>query len=590
MKLKNSIKQLKNYHLPLKLRIEVTSWMILLLMLGASVLGLLIMYKNEQRLLYETIKKRENYSASVFSDNLLELESLTDFMIADSSVQNALNISATPSADNRKRSEAYQTLSLAIPGYYQNFKQNAIHYINLYTDNYAIYSNMTLCKKLKESAKDSLIQAANEKSGYSVWKTDYCQSQGLFLVRDIRRIDRLKLDRIGTVMINVNMDKLLEKSRKSVSDSDYAYILYDENYHEFFHTNTLSKNTIQNINTVASKKYGITHINGKTWFYVKGEIPDFDWSYVSLTDYSSISGALKQYLKMICLLFVMIILISLFLAQKLTHSVTKHFDILMDRMHSFGQNNKILPPAPYDYSKRKDEIGQLHQNFEHMVHQVQDLIEKNYVAELLTKEAQLKSLENQINPHFLYNTLESLNWQAKALGAKDISTMVESLGSLLRITLDRKNSSSDIYRELEIVKNYMSIIEIRFCDRVEFQSKIPSSMYHIPLPKLTLQPLVENAIHYALENMIDVCCIDVWAEESKDFLFIYVKNTGSQFPQNLLQRLNEGEIIPHGFGIGLLNINKRLQLLYGSQCGLSLYNDEIYETATVRICIPRLNV
>ena len=138
-------------------------------------------------------------------------------------------------------------------------------------------------------------------------------------------------------------------------------------------------------------------------------------------------------------------------------------------MKCFGENNTQLVSFDYDYKMRHDEIGELHQRFDQMANQVRDLIEKNYVSEILNKEAELKSLENQINPHFLYNTLESINWRAKAVGADEISIMVESLGALLRNTLSRKDHMiSTIKTEIDIVKDYMSIIQFRFEEMLQY--------------------------------------------------------------------------------------------------------------------------
>ena len=199
----------------------------------------------------------------------------------------------------------------------------------------------------------------------------------------------------------------------------------------------------------------------------------------------------------------------------------------------------------------------------------------------------MKSLENQINPHFLYNTLESINWRAKAVGADEISIMVESLGALLRNTLSRKDHMiSTIKTEIDIVKDYMSIIQFRFDEMLQYSIDVPESLYAVPLPKLSLQPLVENAINYALEEMTDTCHIAITAVRIEKDVLITITNNGSQFPENILQRLADGEVDPHGFGIGLLNIQKRLQLQFGVEYGLTLKNDELHDLAIVELKIP----
>jgi two-component system sensor histidine kinase YesM len=196
-------------------------------------------------------------------------------------------------------------------------------------------------------------------------------------------------------------------------------------------------------------------------------------------------------------------------------------------------------------------------------------------------------LENQINPHFLYNTLESINWRAKSVGANEIAIMVESLGALLRSTLSRKNNTiTTIKSELDIVQSYICIMQIRFEEILTYSVEIPEDLYDVPLPKLSLQPLVENAIDYGLEEAAEACHIAITVSMEGDDVLITITNNGSQFPENLLQKLSSEELTPHGFGIGLLNIQKRLQLQFGQDYGLTLKNDEMENLAIVEVRIP----
>ena len=225
-----------------------------------------------------------------------------------------------------------------------------------------------------------------------------------------------------------------------------------------------------------------------------------------------------------------------------------------------------------------------------MTKRIQNLVNTNYVNELLTREAQIKALESQINPHFLYNTLESINWRAKAVNNQEISLMTESLGSLLRATLSNKKSLVTLSYELSLINSYITIQQIRFEERLEFESQIPENLKNALLPPLTLQPLVENAIHYALEEIMETCYITIQAEElpqdpsgREAALKILVKNSGSAFEDNLLELLDTQQKTPNRSGIGLLNINKRIKLLFGDAYGLSLYNEDEFAVAAITI-------
>ena len=143
--------------------------------------------------------------------------------------------------------------------------------------------------------------------------------------------------------------------------------------------------------------------------------------------------------------------------------------------------------------------------------------------------------------------------------------MVEALGTLMRETLNTKDKTFTVRRELEIVKSYLTIQQIRFEDRLEYTKQIDDSIMDISLPHLTIQPLVENAINYAMEESTEVCHIQIEGTRSGDYVYIDVVNNDSQFEQDLLRKLDQGLVTPHGFGIGLLNIHKRIQLTYGSE-------------------------
>ncbi|MCD7906951.1 MAG: sensor histidine kinase, partial [Clostridium sp.] len=139
-------------------------------------------------------------------------------------------------------------------------------------------------------------------------------------------------------------------------------------------------------------------------------------------------------------------------------------------------------------------------------------------------------------------------------------------------------------QELELIRAYMTIQKIRFEERLDYTIMVSPSYNKVPIPKLTIQPLVENAIQYGLEQTTEECVILITAELTGTLFSLYVKNNGSQFEDHLLERLQTAEILPNGLGIGLLNIDKRLKLTFGPEYGLSLYNEG--ELAVARISIP----
>lgn len=195
-----------------------------------------------------------------------------------------------------------------------------------------------------------------------------------------------------------------------------------------------------------------------------------------------------------------------------------------------------------------------------------------------------------MDPHFLYNTLDSINWRARMIKSEEISQITTALGNLLRLSLGNNSRDFTLRQELTIVDNYIIIQKIRYQKRLDFSVDIPESLLDIPIPKFTLQPLLENAIRYGLEESSETCYITITSHIEGDTLILKIMNTGSSFEEDFMEKLLDGEIQPHGFGIGILNIHKRIQMTYGSEYGLQLYTiedeDTYEECAAAEIRIP----
>ncbi len=404
------------------------------------------------------------------------------------------------------------------------------------------------------------------------------------MVKNLRRSEYLSLDSLGTLVVSLNIDGLI-KAATSTSHfyDDTRYILYGQE-DLIYNSSSLKAGEMSLFDNFFHSRYGLVNPDGNSFFYVKGIIPEFDWDYVCLIPYGSIADSLRTSLKVCLAIITVSIGLAILLSSALIDSITRHFDNLLLKMERFAAGQTETPQISYDYSKRTDELGILHTRFDQMVDKVNQLIRTNYLNEILIKEAQLKALETQMNPHFLYNTLESINWRAKTVGAKDISSMTESLGTLLRITLDQKHKEVPLSRELELVQCYMTIQKYRYEDRLEYEISAPQNLFGCSVLKLTLQPLVENAIRYGLEENTEECRIQIVAETDGFSLFVSVKNNSSFFEEDLLRKLKTHQIEPHGFGIGLLNIMERMELTYGENYGLTLYNEE--DQAVARLSFP----
>lgn len=545
---------------------------------------------SNQRLLYSSISSLMSSSSTEISDQLTDTVELTQSMLSNMNLQNMLAELKETEEESKNLSpytNLYQELSTLVYDYYYTYPSKNISYIAVTNGSFTL-STYNKGNRLNSDIIENIILQADKAQGSPVLITDYAKEYGIFLGRTVRRIDSLQLDSLGTIIVNLDIQSLLQDATENISLSENAaYVLSEaDSTVPFYVSEDLS---LDDFRFPGSENYAVCSIDGKEYFTVRGQISGYDWNYLCLIGYNSILSSLST-TKILCIVMILCsALIFFLLARKIVRTLTRDLNLLTDKMIAFGKDDSVLPQNKYDYTLRKDEIGTLHNQFDTMAKKIQTLINENYKNELLRKDMMLKNLQNQINPHFLYNTLESINWRAKASGEKEISQMVEALGSLLRTSLSPHPDTSTLKNELQIVRNYITIQKIRFEDRLHYSENIDSAILDCEIPLLIVQPLVENAIRYGLEVNIDACTIMVNVFSANGKITIQVINDGSQFEEDTLEKLISHQMIPHGFGIGILNIQKRIHMIYGKQYGIRLKNiDE--EHAMSEIILPMGNV
>lgn len=223
-----------------------------------------------------------------------------------------------------------------------------------------------------------------------------------------------------------------------------------------------------------------------------------------------------------------------------------------------------------------DEIAFLAQTFDEMRININDLIleiqqkaqleHELQQSKLLLKESQLKSLQSQINPHFLFNTLNTLSKKAYLDGAEETSDLLVSVAGLLRYNLKRIDRSVTLYEEVLVLYQYMEIQKARFTDRLHFEAHIDESCLHVNIPSLTIQPIIENAVIHAIEPEENGGTISFRILRDGSWIIMEIEDSGKGISQENIELLLSGQMDSnegHSTGIGFQNVVKRLQLFYG---------------------------
>jgi two-component system sensor histidine kinase YesM len=435
---------------------------------------------------------------------------------------------------------------------------------------------------LNEERLERLRTEAIKFKGGISWTSPDENDHVLTAVRHIRRYQDLSLDGLGVVAIRIDVNRLFSDYVNGIDHEESSFIIVKgDNEVVYPDKLDLDLKTLSDMKDQRSR-YRIVRSNDKAYFLTFRQSALTDWTYYTVTPYDNIFYSTINAKKMALIIYLALFLIASIVALQLSKRITDPLEKLTHRMRRVQLGN-------FDYEEDgkatlgMDEVGQIQRHFRMMLQRINELIQENYVKQLMIKDTQFKALQAQINPHFLYNTLESINWMAKMSKQERISRMVESLGFLLRLSINEKEVVITLQRELEILQHYLIIQKLRFEERLNFSLQVPAHLNSCDVPKLSVQPIIENAIHYALEPKIEPCTIVVSAQIQDNCLFISIADNGPGMSESFLEKLKTGEVKPQGTGLGLSNIRDRIKMLYGEEYGIKIESDRGFGTIVTLI-------
>ncbi|MNN28257.1 Sensor histidine kinase YpdA [compost metagenome] len=223
--------------------------------------------------------------------------------------------------------------------------------------------------------------------------------------------------------------------------------------------------------------------------------------------------------------------------------------------------------------KYNDEIGLLGSQFNRMITRIKDLLEEVSLTEKRKQKADMRALQSQINPHFIYNTLESIRMLAESNEDPRVAELTYLLGLQMRYSIVRSEATVTIAEELEHVRNYFQLLQIRFPGKFELIIDVPDIFHDLPVLKLVFQPIVENAVFHGLEKKVGPGLLTISAWNEEDTAIFSVADNGVGMDQETLLALNHSlrtSDTGEKFGIGLRNVNERICLHYGHSYGLQV--------------------
>lgn len=346
----------------------------------------------------------------------------------------------------------------------------------------------------------------------------------------------------GRVYLLDDQNRVVACSEEGQAGKEFPYKL-SELY-------TQGENTIQDL------------VTGENSYYYVGSAMQNGWTLVTTVSTKQLTNGILVSILQITLLLISALAVSIMLTIVAIRKLLAPTKKLVESMSAFGKGQMEVRVD----ADTKDEIGQIGLAYNHMADNIQNLLEKVYSLELSNKQAEIDFLKMQINPHFLYNSLDTISWLGYTSSNENISDISVSLAKLLRASIKRADMVK-VSEEMQTIDSYLLIQQYRFEDKIEVKKKISEKAYDCYMPGFLLQPVIENSIIHGLEGKIEKGRLCIEIEFLDEYLCFKISDDGKGMERQQLdilkQQFSEAGV---GKSIGLANVYRRLMLLYGEEC------------------------
>ncbi len=376
--------------------------------------------------------------------------------------------------------------------------------------------------------------------------------------RNILEKEDARFGYLGTLLINCDIQNVIRRNINSLEAEHANLYVYSDNWMLY------QDDLIEGVELPPcreDKGYRIIRSRSHRYFMCYLYSRPTGWMYVNIFPYTEIYGVIQMIRLAQIAAAAALALFSALVTNRLVRTVIQP---LNDLTHSM----KIVETGDFEGARksllleeRGDETGQLQKEFDTMLEKIGELIQENYEKQLLIKDTSYRMLRAQINPHFIYNTLNTINWMVKWKKNDEVSRLIVEFGKLLRSSLSGEPFAT-VAEEAELTEGYIAIQTYRYQSRADFIVEKSGELEKYQTPRMILQPLVENAIYYGIEDSLEKCTIRVTVREEPGSIFYRVEDSGPGMSPETLQAVRDGTVKSKGNGIGLANIRERLKLLF----------------------------
>ena len=396
-------------------------------------------------------------------------------------------------------------------------------------------------------------------------------------------------DSDGVVFIDLNYSAISELcTQNSVGTKGYVFIL-DQDGNIVYHPQQqqlYNELQTENISLIMNAKTDVVTA-GKgddEKIYALSHSETTGWTIVGCMNMSELLKNSRKARSIYVLVALGLIAVALVISSEIARNITFPIQKLRDSMKRV-QKGDFSAAEIEVYSD--NEIGSLTRSFNVMTHKIQDLMAQNIQEQEQKRKIELKALQSQINPHFLYNTLDSIIWMAEGKKNEEVVLMTASLARLLRQSISIENELVTIGQEVEYVRSYLTIQKMRYKDKLEFEINVDPRITHAQIIRLVLQPIVENAIYHGLKYKESKGMLKVHGYELGERIIIDITDDGVGMDEETLKHIyDKHKVNYHSNGVGVYNVQQRLVLYYGKEYGI-IYHSEKGKGTTATVVIPK---
>ncbi|MFC4599030.1 cache domain-containing sensor histidine kinase [Cohnella hongkongensis] len=535
-----------------------------------------------ERDMSESMLQTLNQAQYNISNVLDSVSSVSDSLLSNEVIAEYLSGADRPAHEQLKE---FQTLEKLLASAERN---RGIHRIRLFVDPKLTYSreNLHFFSMDRLDRGSSWYRSMLARNGANDWRGAYKQAylgeEEADIVSAVRMIhDPLRYGSvIGVLSVDIKADWLQDIVRRvSLTPSQEVFIV-DRERRIVSHPDTAKLGSTAALDEsrteqMASASEGSFHEEKGAYSYLFRRIPDTDWTLVAKLPTSELSGESVVLTKMSAVLLlgivsVVFIFILVLAFAAVAESLSKRIRDMIRRLRAEGadQFDGSLPQT-------KGDLRQLESAISRMVQTVHDLTAQSYRSKLHERDAQLKALQAQIDPHFLYNTLDSMNWMAVRRGAGEISDMIEALSTYFRLSLNKGRDAVTLAEELQLIRSYVHIHNTRDDSGIRMRYDVDEAAMACRLPKMSLQPIVENAVlHGIYQKRPKHGAISISARLEGAWLLIEVADDGVGIPPERLERSLSPAAGTEAESFGLYNVHERIRLFsHDYASGLSIASE-----------------